>query len=890
MSKHYIHILSNTHWDREWYMSHEKYLVRLVNLMDRLLDIMKTNPDFIFISDGQFSMIDDYLSVRPEKSDEVKKYVSEGRLEVGPWFTQPLETLVSGEAMVRNLHYGIEGSEKLGRAMRFSYEVDEFGHASQTPQVLGGFGIKGALAWRGVPGGCKSAFEWIAPDGTSIVMMNTNGGYGEATALPQSFEDFDETLDYRIIPRKGLDNRIKEIQNLRVPRSDSDHLLWLNGIDHSFAQADLLSVIDKINEAYPELEVRQSTCEDYLESVLSDLSEKGIEMDKAYGELMYTYEQVLESTHACHPRQKQRHYKTERYMERVLEPMTALAYLAGFDSRIWAQDRAWKYVLENHAHDTLGCTSVDEVYEQAMARYGCAISLAEQVAEDCRRDVMMTMKDEESLVIFNTSSFKSNGVYEFELDVPEGYGGENFALEDEDGKQISVVLIDKDDVIDLRFNPRTGHPTTCNAKHIKALAEIPDVDAFGWRRLRLVPNGTPTFYPTRRMFYYSPAPCVMENEYLRCVINPNGTVDMTDKLTGYTYKNQFTFEDNGDVETMYVHLSPFMNKTVYSSGAQADISLIYDTPLGCRYEVALTMHIPMGADGTKKRSDLNIDLPITLILTLNKGARRLDAEIKIDNRACEHRLRVLFPTDLTSAQKSRGGQPFDVVERDIQGIANLEGVGEQPYPTHPMQDICDVSAENRGLTVAAEGIYEYECIDVASRPLALTLLRCINRIATNWTIHAKETENIGTITYKLSLLPHGSDWREVYGDALRFLNPPKLVLNRMSEESVLPDYVHRERTLPDKGAALQFEGENCMISSLKTSYCGNGIAVRVLNYGEENAECKLGFTYPGMKIKEAFATDLDEKYLETLSHEDSEIKFKLRKSGLFTMVIIPERI
>ena len=41
MPKHYIHILSNTHWDREWYMSHEKYLVRLVNLMDRLMDIMK---------------------------------------------------------------------------------------------------------------------------------------------------------------------------------------------------------------------------------------------------------------------------------------------------------------------------------------------------------------------------------------------------------------------------------------------------------------------------------------------------------------------------------------------------------------------------------------------------------------------------------------------------------------------------------------------------------------------------------------------------------------------------------------------------------------------------------------------------------------------------------
>lgn len=132
--KYYVHILSNTHWDREWYMPHEKYLVRLVKLCDRLLDIMEKEPRYIFIADGQFSMIDDYLQVKPMNLQRIKKLVGEGRLEVGPWFTQPLETVATGEALIRNLHYGTEGAEKLGRAMKFSYEVDEFGHASQTPR------------------------------------------------------------------------------------------------------------------------------------------------------------------------------------------------------------------------------------------------------------------------------------------------------------------------------------------------------------------------------------------------------------------------------------------------------------------------------------------------------------------------------------------------------------------------------------------------------------------------------------------------------------------------------------------------------------------------------------------------------------------------------------
>ena len=225
MEKYFIHVLSNTHWDREWYMSHEKYLVRLVSLMDRLLDILAKNPEYIFISDGQFSMVDDYLQNRPERAEELRGYVRAGRLRVGPWFTQPLETLVSGEAMIRNLHYGIKGSEALGGAMRFSYEVDEFGHASQTPQVLRGFGIGGAIAWRGVPKDCRSAFEWVSPDGTSVVMLNSNAGYGEATALPMADEDFDEVIDGVVIRRAGLEKRVESMLNLRIPRSDSSHLM-----------------------------------------------------------------------------------------------------------------------------------------------------------------------------------------------------------------------------------------------------------------------------------------------------------------------------------------------------------------------------------------------------------------------------------------------------------------------------------------------------------------------------------------------------------------------------------------------------------------------------------------------------------------------------------------
>ncbi|MBQ7299640.1 MAG: hypothetical protein IJW77_07350 [Clostridia bacterium] len=889
METYQIHVLSNTHWDREWYMSHEKYLVRLVSLMDRLLDILAKNPEYIFITDGQFSMVDDYLQNRPERAEELRGYVREGRLRVGPWFTQPLETLVSGEAMIRNLHYGIKGSEELGGAMRFSYEVDEFGHASQTPQVLRGFGIEGAIAWRGVPKGCRSAFEWVSPDGTSVIMLNSNDGYGEATALPMGDEDFTEVIDGVEISRAGLDKRVQSMLNLRIPRADSHHLMWLNGIDHSFAQPDLLAVLEKINEKYPNLNVRQSTCEDYMQGVVEDLAARGIAMERVEGELMYTGESILESTHACHPRQKQRHYRTERFLERKLEPMTAMAWLSGFDGRVWAQDRAWKYVLENHAHDTLGCTSVDEVYEQAMARYGCALSLAEQVTEDCRRDVMSRMADKPSMVVFNTSSFPVEGVYSFTMDIPQGYGSENFVLQAADGSRIPLTIVEKCDNIDVRFNPRRGHPTNTPARTVTALAELPEIAPFGWMRFDLIRDGAKQYSRERTTYHFSPAAGVLENTYLRCEIMANGTVTMTDKQSGKTYPEQFMFEDTGDTENVYVHIPPFEDRCYYSKGCQADVCMLYDTPLGCKYEISLIMRIPDDAQAKDRRDRHMTELPITYTLFLGKNSRHLDAEVTIDNRARQHRLRVLFPTYFEGAETSRGGQPFDVVSRPIYEENNIDGLAEQPWPTHPMQDICDVAGEGAGLTVAAEGIYEYECIDIPSRPLALTLLRCNNYIYQEWTtLRPEAAENEGRITYKLALFPHDGDWREVYGDAIGYLTAPHFTLNRQPEESVMTDYIPAARTFPDAGSALSLAGDDLMITAVKQSYRGDSLIVRVLNYGDGECVGRLTLSFPDRTVAQVYKTDLDENRTGEIANVGNSIVFALRASGLATFEIVME--
>jgi alpha-mannosidase len=41
-----IHLVSHTHWDREWYLSFQQFRLKLVQLIDHLLEILDSDPEF----------------------------------------------------------------------------------------------------------------------------------------------------------------------------------------------------------------------------------------------------------------------------------------------------------------------------------------------------------------------------------------------------------------------------------------------------------------------------------------------------------------------------------------------------------------------------------------------------------------------------------------------------------------------------------------------------------------------------------------------------------------------------------------------------------------------------------------------------------------------------
>ncbi|HOM48535.1 MAG TPA: hypothetical protein PK491_08480, partial [Candidatus Hydrogenedentes bacterium] len=73
MSKKYvIHVISNTHWDREWLNNFQETRMMLVEFFDLLLEVMEGDDSYTsYVLDSQTVPLEDYLEFRPENRERL---------------------------------------------------------------------------------------------------------------------------------------------------------------------------------------------------------------------------------------------------------------------------------------------------------------------------------------------------------------------------------------------------------------------------------------------------------------------------------------------------------------------------------------------------------------------------------------------------------------------------------------------------------------------------------------------------------------------------------------------------------------------------------------------------------------------------------------------------
>lgn len=383
-----IRLVPHTHWDREWYLTFEEFRDRLVEALDSLLDLMDRDERFShFHLDGQTVMIDDYLSVRPEREKELVAHIASGRLSCGPLVTLVDEFLVSGESILRNLEDGMARARALGASPTVAYLPDQFGHVGQMPQLLAASGLGRVVLWRGVPAEIdETTFAWSAPDGSVVAAFYLPFGYGQGGKLSPEPERFLARLE-------------RELERSEPFLGSEEALLLMAGDDHERPNASLPDLLAHAGSAG--FDVAVSSLKEHVASVRPSSRRWTGELRSA------ARANLLPNTYSARTHEKADRARAEHLLERYAEPLAAL--VPGSE---WPADelrRAWHLLHLNGAHDSVCGCSTDDIARAVDERTRRATDLARAIANRAL-GVLGASASGGGLLAFNPSPFERDGI------------------------------------------------------------------------------------------------------------------------------------------------------------------------------------------------------------------------------------------------------------------------------------------------------------------------------------------------------------------------------------------------------------------------------------------------------------------------------------------------
>lgn len=762
-----IVIVPHTHWDREWYEPHDVFRLRLVHMLDGLLDTLEREPDYRFTLDGQAAAVDDYLAIRPEQAERVRAAVARGQLAVGPFLILLDEFLCDGETIVRNLELGIRASRRFGAEMRLGYLPDMFGHAAQLPQLLRGFGLRDAMLWRGVPARIRRhAFAWGSPDGSTVRTEYLFDGYGNA-------------LDLFALPGR-LDVLAPEYLERVADWYGDDPVLGMLGTDHSAPPADLVETIAALGDAGPRMPI--DTADGYVRRVAPEWAageDAAIDaLPRVDGELRsHARGNLLPGVFSIRTNLKRAMADAERRLT-VAERLDAAF---GVDDHRAFFDTAWYRLVESTAHDSVTGCGVDETAAEVEERLATAGHVARGVTLRTLERLAASVAPDRHVVV-NPAGFARRAHVELRLHEPDparlGDGVQLLdalptVLGDETmtsaelpklfarihGRELFGQLINAWSFSEtgLRFDVAEAPVGDFDLAEFTAeLRERIDADPDGTREWRVeivaAPRsralvgidvagiGVAELDPATATALGDPVevgPRSLANSRLRADVEADGTVRI-ESADGTVLAGTLRLVDEGDRGDAY-NYGPVAAGTAVTDPVSVEVEVLESGPVRGRLRVRRVVELPAGleAGDRDRRTAATVPCTVDAVVELREGEPMLRVEVEFTNPVPDHRLRVLVPAGAAALPGSAAAGQYAVTER---GRSGEGGWGEFPLPTYPVARFVHAGAAT--LLVAKHSEYEVVADERTGQDaIALTLLRAVGMMSVN--VHPLRDEPAG---------------------------------------------------------------------------------------------------------------------------------------------------
>ena len=773
-----LHLIGNSHIDPVWLWQWPEGLQEVRATFRSALDRMTEYPEFIFTCDSAayYEWVEE---IDPEMFEEIRARVEEGRWElVGGWWVEPDCNLPSGESFVRQALVSQRYfQEKFDRIATVGYNVDPFGHNGMLPQLLRGSGMDTYVFMRPGPHEYRlpwPVFWWESPDGSRVLTFR----------LPHEYCAPREDLGYH------LDKSIAQL-----PDEWAEMMAFYGVGNHGGGPTrENLDSIRRLDGSGVMPRLRHSTPRRFFDSIL----ESGAELPVVRDDLQHH----AVGCYSAHSGIKRWNRRTENALG-AAEAWAAVASLVAGQAYPRSElTRAWKQLLFNQFHDTLGGTAIEPAYRDARDQLGEASSIAARAQNVAiqslgRRINLPTDPSMVPIVVFNPHAWPVRETVELE------YGGlkPTDGLRDDEGRPVPFQVV-------------------------QSYATVS-----AWRsRLAFEAELPPLGYRTYRMTAESPRPAgpplraeagVLENDHVRLEL---------DTTTG-RIRSLVLREDGRDVVDLAEPDRPRAVVVDDTSDTWGHRRLAFRDEVGELQATSVSL-VEQGPVRAIIRVESRFgESSLVEDFVLAAGARDIDVRVVLDWRERARMLKLRFATRVADPVATYE-IPYGTIERPANGeeepgqrwidvSGRLAGAGSS----------ADAGSSTFGLAVLNDAKYGF---DVHRSELGVTAVRSpiyAHHEPTSPKPGVRyQHQDVGAQRFTLRLVPHRGGWPD--GGLTRRaaeLNQQPAVLIESFHEGPLPLAASYASVAPD----------NVVLGAVKEAEDGDDLVVRLVETAGRAADATL---------------------------------------------------
>ena len=380
-----IHMVGQSHIDLAWLWPLKEAVRKCSRTFSTMSTLLEQYPKFGYAQSQPqaYAFIKEHY---PDIYERVKAHIASGRWEVvGGMWVEPDLNIPSGEALVRQLVYGMKFyQEEFGVKPRIEWLPDTFGYCASLPQLLRKAGIDYFMTtkmnWNDTNAFPYDLFNWVGIDGTSVISY-VNHGVNEYTHPKEIQNHWDSYKQKAVHPEQML--------------------LYGHGDGGGGVTKEMIEYVERSSDLPGLPSCVYSTAHEFFDGV----QESNPKLPTWNGDM---YLELHRGTYTTHARNKRWNRKAE-VLYRDAEIWGSFASFYGGSINTEKMEVGWKLLLLNQFHDIIPGTSIPEVYVKSESDYQEILDIGNSEKENAIQSLekqIDTTGDGTPVLLFNSLSWK----------------------------------------------------------------------------------------------------------------------------------------------------------------------------------------------------------------------------------------------------------------------------------------------------------------------------------------------------------------------------------------------------------------------------------------------------------------------------------------------------